>query len=138
MISEEMLEDWKKRGQKVTIPLSPEGEELQIKIFAFSGNQEEIPKKSCTKWFDYDKIKNGFCIRNRENGDFFISDTRGHHKKLKSYFIDEKIPSEQRDTMWLLAQENKVFWLVGGRISEDVKVSKETKTVIEIHYIGGN
>ena len=133
-----MLEDWKQSGQRVSIPLSEEGEALQIRIFAFSGNEEEIPKKSYTKWFDYDKIKAGFCIRNRENGDFLISDAKGHHKKLKSYFIDEKIPLSKRDTMWLLAQESYVLWLVGGRISEDAKVLEDTKTVIEIHYIGGN
>jgi tRNA(Ile)-lysidine synthase len=40
--------------------------------------------------------------------------------------------------MWLLAQDSLVLWLVGGRISEHAKVSKDTKTVIEIHYIGGN
>ena len=98
---------------------------------------DEIPRKTYTKWFDYDKIKSGFCIRNRENGDFLISDCKGHHKKLKSYFIDEKIPLEQRDAMWLLAQDAHVLWLVGGRMSEDVKVLADTKTVIEIHYIGG-
>jgi tRNA(Ile)-lysidine synthase len=133
-----MLEDWKQSGQTASIPLSDGGEELQIRIFAFSGNREEIPQKSYTKWFDYDKIKSGFCIRNRENGDFLINDMEGHHKKLKSYFIDEKIPLKQRDTMWLLAQDSHVLWLVGGRISEHVKVSKSTKTVFEIHYIGGN
>lgn len=138
LISEELMEQWKADGLPVTLPLSESGEGLMIKIFPYSGSEEEIPKKSCTKWFDYDKIKKGFCIRNRENGDFLINDMEGHHKKLKSYFIDEKIPLKQRDTMWLLAQDSHVLWLVGGRISEHVKVSKSTKTVFEIHYIGGN
>ena len=138
MISEEMLKNLKEKGLPVTIPVSESGEGFEVRVFEFSGNQEEIPKKSYTKWFDYDKIKEGFCIRNRENGDFLINDEKGHHKKLKSYFIDEKIPLEQRDSMWLLAQDSHVLWLVGGRISEHVKVSKDTKTVIEIYYIGGN
>ena len=138
LISEEIMEQWKEEGRSVFFPLSEKGEGLQIKIFPYSGNEEEIPKKPYTKWFDYDKIKKGFCIRNREIGDFLINDREGHHKKLKSYFIDEKIPLERRDTMWLLARDSLVLWLVGGRISEHVKVSKDTKTVIEIHYIGGN
>lgn len=138
LISEELMEHWKANGLPITLPLSENGEGLTIKVFPYSGNEEEIPKKSCTKWFDYDKIKSGFCIRNRENGDFLINDIQGHHKKLKSYFIDEKIPLKERDTMWLLAQDSLVLWLVGGRISEHVKVSENTKTVIEIHYIGGN
>lgn len=138
LISEELLEQWKKGGSSVYFPLSETGEGFRIKIFSYCGDWEEIPQKSYTKWFDYDKMKKGFCIRNREMGDFFISDTEGHHKKLKSYFIDEKIPQKERDIMWLLARDSCVLWLVGGRISEHVKVSKYTKTVIEIHYIGGN
>ena len=138
LISEQMIDAWKTAGLTVTVPLSDDGEGLQIRIFSYSGNEEEIPKKSYTKWFDYDKIKKGFCIRNRENGDFLVSDREGHHKKLKSYFIDEKIPQNKRNSMWLLAQDSHVLWLVGGRISEQVKVTKDTKTVFEIHYIGGN
>lgn len=137
-ISEEILENWKANGLPVSLPLSEKGEQFVVKIFSYSGNEEEIPKKPYTKWFDYDKIKRGFCIRNRENGDFLINDMEGHRKKLKSYFIDEKIPLEQRGTMWLLAQDSLVLWVVGGRISEHIKVDRDTKTVMEVHYIGGN
>ena len=30
----------------------------------------EIPKNQYTKWFDYDKIKDGLSIRYRKNGDY--------------------------------------------------------------------
>ncbi len=136
-VTEEMLTGWKSKKEEVEIVLPQNGGTLLAKVFSYDGDTDKIPKKSCTKWFDYDKIKNGFCIRTRENGDFFINDAMGHRKKLKTYFIDEKIPSEKRNSMWLLAQEAKVLWLVGGRISEHVKVSQETKTILEIQYIGG-
>lgn len=136
-ISEEMLREWKETERTVSISLPKEGEYLEFRVFSFDGNMEKIPKKTYTKWLDYDKIKNGFCIRNRENGDFLISDTEGHRKKLKKYFIDEKIPLEERNTMWLLAQDSEVLWLVGGRISEKLKVLESTEAIIEIQYIGG-
>ena len=97
----------------------------------------EIPQKAYTKWLDYDKIKQGFCIRTRKSGDYLISDVFGHHKKLKQYFIDEKIPASKREQIWLLAQDSLVLWAIGGRISEHVKVTDETKTIIEITYDGG-
>ena len=46
--------------------------------------------------------------------------------------IDEKIPATKRSDMWLLAQEAQVLWLVEGRISEHIKVTEHTKTIIEI------
>ena len=106
-------------------------------MFPRDEETSEIPRKAYTKWLDYDKIKDGFCIRTRRSGDYFISDTLGHRKKLKSYFIDEKIPLSERDKKWLIAQESKVLWLVGGRISEDIKVSPKTNYVFEITYDGG-
>lgn len=136
-ISGKMLMEWKEKGNTVCVQLPKDGEMLECKVFPYHGNDAEIPKKPYTKWFDYDKIKDGFCIRSRENGDFLISDRNGHRKKLKQYFIDEKIPVEQRNSMWILAQDSKVLWVVGGRISEHAKVTHDTKTIIEIHYIGG-
>ncbi len=135
-ISEEMLADWKGEGEEQELVLS-EQEKFVFKLFPYDGDSEKIPQKPCTKWLDYDKIKSGFCIRRRENGDFFISDEKGHRKKLKNYFIDEKIPQEERNTLWLLAQDSLVFLITKGRISEHVKVTKETKTIIEIQYFGG-
>ncbi|MBR3811752.1 MAG: tRNA lysidine(34) synthetase TilS [Agathobacter sp.] len=96
----------------------------------------EISRKAYTKWLDYDKIKDGFCIRTRRSGDYFISDTQGHRKKLKEYFIDEKIPLSQRDKRWLIARESEVLWLIGGRISETVKVTQKTKRILKITYDG--
>ena len=99
--------------------------------------EQKIPKKEYTKWFDYDKIRQGFCIRTRQNGDYFISDRAGHRKKLQNYFVDEKIPLDKRDRLWLLAQDSYVLWVIGGRISEDAKVTTDTKVILEIEYIGG-
>lgn len=44
----------------------------------------EIPKKSCTKWLDYDKIKNSFVVRKRMAGDYIIIDDMGHRKNLRN------------------------------------------------------
>ena len=101
------------------------------------GKFGKIPQKRYTKWLDYDKIKDGFCIRTRQSGDAFITDSLGHHKKLKQYLIDEKIPVTERDRLWLLAQEHTVLWLIGGRISAHMKVTEDTKMIIEFVYKGG-
>ena len=37
-------------------------------------------------------------------------DDRGHTKKLKEYFINEKVPKEMRDTMLLLTEDSHVIW----------------------------
>lgn len=98
-------------------------------------NMEEckIIKSDCVKYFDYDTIKSKLCLRTRQAGDYFIMDKEGRHKSLKRYFIDEKIPADQRDKMLLLAEESHVLWIIGGRISEAGKVRPETERVLTIH-----
>lgn len=93
---------------------------------------EEIPQKDYTKWFDYDKIKGGVCLRNPMEGDYFIMDSKGNKKKLSRYFIDEKIPASERCREIVLADENHVIWAVPGRISHAYKVTKETKQVLVV------
>lgn len=136
-VSQEMLEKLLVSGQEKTISISSSGEVIRCRVFEKNEETLEIPRKTYTKWLDYDKIKKGFCIRTRRNGDCFISDVNGHRKKLKSYFIDEKIPLAEREKCWLLAQDNEVLWIIGGRIGENVKVLQETKCVFEITYDGG-
>lgn len=131
-ISAQQMQQWARSKEPIVVPFGEKGEYLQVRVLPYYGKSAEIPQKTYTKWLDYDKIKTGFCIRTSQSGDAFISDVFGHRKKLKRYFIDEKIPASQRECMWLLAQEQTVLWLIGGRISEHVKVTDDTKNILEI------
>lgn len=136
-VSADLLEDlWTKPVGDRILTISV-GDHEKIICRGIDVADSEIPRKTYTKWFDYDKIKEGFCIRTRRSGDYFINDALGHRKKLKEYFIDEKIPLSERDKRWLLASGSEVLWLIGGRISEHVKVSQKTKRIFEITYDGG-
>ncbi len=89
-----------------------------------------------TKFFDYDKIKNSLQLRNRREGDYFVADGMGHRKKLSRYFIDEKIPGRRREEILLLADGSHVMWIIGGRISEEYKITEATKNVLVVKYGG--
>ena len=98
---------------------------------------QKIEEKTYTKWLDYDRIKQELSIRTRRPGDFLIVDEKGSHKKLNRYFIDEKIPSEERDKIPLLMAGSEVLWVVGGRINENYKITPRTRRILEIQYQGG-
>lgn len=98
---------------------------------------EEISKKKYTKWFDYDKIKSNILVRTRQEGDFFVLDEGGNRQRLKSYFVNEKIPGARRDGILLVAEEKHILWIVGRRISAYYKVTPQTRRVLEITYNGG-
>lgn len=112
--------------------------ELRMRVRDFSEEIREIPQKAYTKLLNYDKIKCSLQFRNRAGGDYLTIDEAGHRKKLKEYFVEEKVPRETRDTMWLLAEDSHVLWVVGKRISAYYKIDSHTKRILEIQMSGGN
>jgi tRNA(Ile)-lysidine synthase len=95
-------------------------------------NNLHIPKSSCAKWFDYDKIENAVEVRTRREGDYLQINASGGRKKLKDYFIDHKIPRELRDSRLLIADGTHVMWIVGeeDRMSEKYKVDETTTKIL--------
>lgn len=111
---------------------------LRMRVREFSEEIKEIPKKKYTKLLNYDKIKCSLQFRKRAVGDYLTIDEAGHKKKLKEYFVEEKVPRESRDAMWLLAEGSHVLWVVGKRISAYYKIDSNTKKILEIQMSGGN
>ncbi len=72
-------------------------------------------------YFDYRKVPKDAYWRFREDGDVFEK-FGGGTKKLKSIFIDKKIPLRKRDYIPVLASGNEVYVIAGVAISEKVKV----------------
>ena len=58
-------------------------------------------------------------------------------KKLKKYLIDEKVPKYKRDHLLLFVDDAHIVWAIGYRISEDVKVTKDTEKILEVQVYGG-
>ncbi len=79
--------------------------------------------------FDGDKIASGAAFRFRKEGDTFKR-YGGGEKPLKKYFIDEKIPSWQRDRLPVLAVGSKALLVCGADIADEIKIDGETKNVL--------
>lgn len=103
---------------------------IDAEIISYDGKEEKIPRNPYTKWFDYDKIKFSLQIRGRKSGDYLQIGKNGGHKSIQDYMVNEKIPAKERDRTLLLADGSHIVWIIGRRISEAYKVTKETKRVL--------
>lgn len=108
------------------------------KILEKPADLQTFPQNIYTKWFDYDIIQNALKIRHREPGDYIVIDKDGRTQKLKQYFINEKIPQNIRDSIWLVAEGHEILWIVGYRQSQRYQISRNTKRILEIQFYGGN
>ena len=113
----------------------PDGSVVSCRLlndFEMSG----IPEDGYAKWMDYDKMSDDLCLRTRKTGDYLVINKKGNEGNLKNYMINEKIPKSERNKVPLIASGSKIYWVVGHRISEDVKVTENTTRVIEFVYKG--
>lgn len=101
-------------------------------------NGADVPTNLYTKWFDYDKINADLRLRTRREGDYIVINAEGKTQKLQDYMINEKIPRSKRDSVPIIASGSHVYWVVGYRISEAVKVMEDTKRVMKLKWNGGD
>ena len=119
--------------------LSEKSVGLQVEMQQISREKlsPEIPKNHCTKWFDYAKIIVGFVWRHPMPGDRMFIDRQGHTKKLSRILIENKIPREKRNTLWVLADGEHIMWVPQiRRTSMGYYVTEETKEVLVVHIDG--
>ena len=112
--------------------------DCNIKLTTVDASSIKDMKKDKYKvYIDKDKVKQKLVLRNRLEGDVFSPIGLKGSKKLKDYFIDEKIPKEERDSIYLIADGKEIVWVIGRRLSEKYKITEYTKEAIMINIIRG-
>ncbi len=86
-------------------------------------------EKSCVV-MDLDKIQFPVILRYRQPGDRFIPFGMSGFKKLKDFFIDEKIEKFQRDKVVIFCDAEKIIWIANNRIDQRVAVDDETRRFV--------
>lgn len=84
-------------------------------------------RRSQTRIFDWDKIKEPLILRSRQSGDVIAPSGMTGSKKLKKFLIDEKVPSDMRGSIPLICAGHEVLWAVGLRSSEAFKADQNTR-----------
>ncbi|MFH1542315.1 MAG: tRNA lysidine(34) synthetase TilS [bacterium] len=84
---------------------------------------------------DYGAIGKTVYVRSRQAGDRFSPLGLKGFKKLQDFFVDEKIPSELRDTIPLVESAGQIVWVGGLRIDERSKITKRTNKVLKLELL---
>ncbi|MDO5048030.1 MAG: tRNA lysidine(34) synthetase TilS [Anaerococcus sp.] len=104
-------------------------------IKATRAKREERSKNKNIAYFDLDKVNFPLRIRYRKAGDKFRPLGMGGHKKLKDFFIDQKIDKNKRSKIPLILSDSSIIWVVGMRMSEDYKVDSTSKNILKIEVL---
>lgn len=83
------------------------------------------------EFIDYNKVKLPLKLRNRRSGDRFYPLKMKGLKKVKDFFIDNKIPKGCRDLIPILVDsEDQIIWIMGMRLDDRVKINSDTKKML--------
>jgi len=96
--------------------------------FKFSTN----PQIAC---FDADKLSFPLKLRKWQEGDVFRPIGMKGRKKVSDYFIDNKFSLTDKENAWLLVSGDDIVWLVGHRMDDRYKITKNTLSICEIRIV---
>ena len=130
--------------------------ELRLRVDDLSDEEiraltdSSVPGNRYTKYFDYDKIcyiasKQGISkyppyeFRARRDGDFLRikkSDGCPGTKALGDYLTDLKLPADEKENIRVCAVGNEILWVVGYRMGDSAKISRETGYILRLEVKG--
>lgn len=95
-------------------------------------------KEKNSIYIDYDKFKMQRAIlRTKKDGDRFIPSGMDGSKKIKKFFIDNKIPAEHRAYYPLLLSGSEIAAVIPLRVSRNYTIDAHTKNILKITVTGG-
>ena len=81
---------------------------------------------------DYSQVGDKLMVRSRKRGDRFQPLGMKEMKKIGQFMIDARIPRDWRGRIPIIESGDSILWVVGYRIDERVKVTKDTKQVFYV------
>jgi tRNA(Ile)-lysidine synthase len=82
--------------------------------------------------FDLEQLALPLIVRSRLPGDRFRPFGLNGRKKLKEFFIDQKVSEGVRDHVPIVTDQREILWVAGFRQSEHGKITATTKKILHL------
>ena len=126
-LSEDEIQEFfiEKTDKEILSPLR-----LKIKI----EKNIELSSDKNIACLDYSKLEFPLILRKWKKGDVFVPFGMTGKKKLSDFFIDQKLSIIQKEQIWLLCSGENIVWIVGYRIDNRFRVTKNTRQVCKFIF----
>lgn len=114
---------------------------VSIKGEIFEYVPQNIGDNPYSIYLDYDECRDReFILRARKEGDRFTPLGMKGSKKVKDFFIDQKVPRRLRENIPIVVCGNDILWVAFYRQSHICRINEKTKRVLnlQIEKISGD
>ncbi len=87
-----------------------------------------------TVYIDKNLVKFPLTIRKWRAGDYFYPFGMKGKKKISKFLKDEKVSLVIKDNIWLLSTSDEIVWIIGHRLDDRFKVTKQTQDILKITH----
>ncbi len=81
---------------------------------------------------DLDAVGEEVTLRTRRRGDRFVPLGLGRAKKLKDFFIDQRVPRAERDRTVVVCGREGIVWVVGLRLDERARLRTGSRRALRL------
>jgi tRNA(Ile)-lysidine synthase len=81
---------------------------------------------------DLQTLKFPLRIRRWKEGDWFCPLGMTSKKKISDFLIDEKVPLNLKERVWVLLSGDSIAWIIGHRIDNRFKITDKTEQVYQV------
>lgn len=89
-------------------------------------------KTDCVERFDLDKVRLPLIVRPRRPGDRFVPLGRKSEKKVGKFLTAQGVPRRIRHQVLVVAGAEEIIWVWPVRMSEQAKVTADTRTILQL------
>lgn len=117
------------------VTVAETGDTLALTAIAPEPAMDPTAAGPLTVYFDAAAVEFPVTIRNFRPGDRFSPLGMDGTQKLKKFFIDHKVPRDQRRRCPLLLSRGRILWVAGHRISREARLNRQTRQVLKAELI---
>lgn len=116
----------------LAIPGEIELKEIGKKLLVSFEEEVQLSDNPKVAFVAHSALGKNIIVRSKEDGDRFVPYGMKGSKKLQDYFVDEKIPVKDRESIPIVESQGKIVWLAGKRLDDRAKITGNTKKFVKL------